>query len=278
MERFFNYLLCQDWMIDELYAIQQFNEVLFNMSLGHKIEKRNSIISFIDGNNIEVPTTNINSSESNSILVMRLSGAMTVNDQPCSDGIQTLSDNLYKAYSNKNISGILLDVNSGGGESTAGHILKQAISDSNKPVVVHGVTVGSAALLSTLPATEIVANGESAKFGSIGSFVSISKKFLEDYSKNFIDVYASSSPDKNKEIRQLFVGDSALLQKSVDKNAEVFQQEVQKYRNLKYDPAKTLSGGMFEAKDAKKRGLVDSIGTRSYAIQRLRSHIKYIKN
>lgn len=206
------------------------------------------------------------------VLRLRLQGVMTVADQMCSDGVQTLVDRLYSAYNDNSVGGILLEVNSGGGEATAGHILHNAIKDKNKPVVVHATTMGSAALLGTLSANEIVAAGDASRIGSIGSYISIDKKMLENYANNVVDIYATQSSEKNAEFRSLMNGDFAGLQKAVDKSAEMFQKEVRKFRKMKSDD-NTLNGGMFYAKDAKNRGLVDSIGGLNYALKRLNSQI-----
>ena len=55
-------------------------------------------------------------------------------------------------------------------------------------------------------------------------------------------------------------------------SASLFRSEVQKYRKLNSAMKKeTLQGGMFYARDAKKRGIVDSIGTMKNAIKRAKA-------
>jgi protease-4 len=278
-DKLLNIILTGEWAIDESYAFSQLSHILFNMSSGHAPVKQDHIIGLMSASGT-MTTGNVETAQSGSILRLRMSGVMTAADQLCSDGIQSLSDTLYKAYANDNIDGILLEVNSGGGESTAGYILKNALADKNKPVVVHAMTLGSAALLGTLPASEIIAAGESAKIGSIGSYLSVNKNFLTWYKENYTDIYATQSTDKNADFRSLIEGDSAPIQKAIDKSAKMFQDNVRKSRTLKGSEEKinsTLAGGMFDAADARSRGLVDGIGSFNYAMKRLKSHISYSK-
>lgn len=275
-----NIIITGEWAIDESYALGQLSQILFNLSSGHQPIRQSHIIGTMSAAG-QMETYNPTTAQSGSILRLRMSGVMTAADQLCSDGIQSLSDTLYTAYNNDNIDGILLEVNSGGGESTAGYILKNALADKNKPVVVHAMTLGSAALLGTLPATEIIAAGESAQIGSIGSYLSVNNKFLSWYKDNYTDIYATQSTDKNADFRSLMEGNSAPIQKMIDKSAKMFQDNVTKSRTLKGSEEKiasTLAGGMFDAADARGRGLVDGIGSYNYAMKRLRSHISYNKN
>lgn len=274
-----NIIISGEWAIDEAYAFGQLSQILFNLSTGHLPVKQSHVIGALSASGA-MTTYNASTAQSGSILRLRMSGVMTADDQLCSDGIQTLSDTLYAAYNNDNIDGILLEVNSGGGESTAGYILKNALADKNKPVVVHAMTLGSAALLGTLPASEIIAAGESAKIGSIGSYLSVNNKFLSWYKDNYTDIYATQSTDKNADFRSLIEGNSAPIQKMIDKSAKMFQDNVAKSRTLKGNEEKissTLAGGMFDAVDARSRGLVDGIGSYNYALKRLKSHISYNK-
>jgi len=278
-DKLLNIILTGEWAIDEGYAFSQLSHILFNMSSGHTPVKQSHIVGLMSASGT-MTTGNVETAQSGSILRLRMSGVMTAADQLCSDGIQSLSDTLYKAYANDNIDGILLEVNSGGGESTAGYILKNALADKNKPVVVHAMILGSAALLGTLNASEIIAAGESAKIGSIGSYLSVNKNFLTWYKENYTDIYASQSTDKNADFRSLIEGDSAPIQKAIDKSAKMFQDNVRKSRTLKGSDEKinsTLAGGMFDATDARSRGLVDGIGSFNYAMKRLKSHISYSK-
>lgn len=205
---------------------------------------------------------------------LRLTGVMRSQDGLSSRGVTSLVNDIQAAYQNDNIEGILLEVNSGGGESLAGTILQGALADAPKPVVVYAHMMASAALRATLPATEIVASGEGAQAGSIGTFITLDRSFAEWYNTWYEDLYADKSENKNREFRDFLKGNRETLQKSINKSNEVFLQEVQAYRPLRRDVEHTLSGAMFNAREAKSRGLVDSIGSLTYATQRLANYAR----
>ncbi len=285
-ETLFN-LLVGEWHIDINYAHQEFNKYV------EKIELLNSGVSFSDlfkAQKDESGKLAIVSSygaatvvssfdditENGSILELSFSGVMRDEDGMCSYGINSLANNLYSAYGNSKVSGILLNINSGGGYSSAGYTLQQAIADKNKPVVVRAPLLASAALNGALPATEIVAASDASEIGSIGTYITLNLKALEEYKAEYKDVYATVSPDKNKAFRNAVSGDFSELEKYVTKNAEMFQSKVSQFLTLKESTKdSTLSGGMFFAQDAKRRGLVHSVGSKQFAVKRILSHIKY---
>jgi len=130
--------------------------------------------------------------------------------------------------------------------------------------------------MGTLNATEIVADGEAAQFGSIGSYISIDTNVAKWLAENIDDLYAEQSTNKNFEIREYLKGNKVPLQNYVNKNAQHFIDAVTpKLKGNDAVKQTTVSGGMFYAQDAKRRGLVDSIGGRNYAINRIIQHSKY---
>lgn len=203
---------------------------------------------------------------------LRLQGVMRSQDGISSRGVSSLLSDIQAAYQNENIEGILLEVNSGGGESLAGTMLQGALADSPKPVVVYAHMMASAALRATLPVAEIVASGEGAQAGSIGTFITLDRSFAEWYKTWYEDLYADKSVNKNREFRDFLEGNRDTLRKSINRSNQVFLDEVQAYRPLRRDVEHTLSGAMFNAREAKSRGLVDSIGSLTYATQRLAAY------
>lgn len=196
---------------------------------------------------------------------------MRVSDGLSSSGIESLVRDFRAAYQNPNISSIILEINSGGGEATAGAMMKNVIQERNKPVISYAWMAGSAAYLAASASDEIIAANEGAQFGSIGVLFSLDKNILKYYSENILDIYASKSPDKNAAFRAAQEGDFSKYIQMADQHAAVFQKEVQSIRPLKGSESKiqsTLNGAMFFADDAKGRGLVDNIGNFNLALNR----------
>ena len=210
----------------------------------------------------------------NSIAHLNLSGVMRSQSGLSTRGVNELVNDLNYAFAHGNISGVLLETKTGGGEATAGLLLKSALENAPKPVVVHAHLLASAGIMGTLPADEIIASGDLAQIGSIGTYVTFWKGFAKWYKKNYQDLYAGKSSNKNRAFRAMLEDNLQVMQNEVDEFNEIFLNDVKAYRDLKGDEADTLSGAMFDAKKARKRGLIHGIGGHQYALKRLNSLIK----
>ena len=209
-----------------------------------------------------------------SIISFSVNDFMQSNDGLCSVGMKTMSDALLSYKNDPNVIGAKVNFDTGGGEGMSGHILHNAFKEFGKPVIAYVYNAGSAGYLAASGATEIVAANENSRVGSIGALVSISKKMLDEYANNIVEIYSDSSSDKNKEFRALLKGDSDPLKEMLNKSVQVFHNVVKSNRMLKVDPEGSLRGGMFFAKDAIKRGLVDHIGNNDFAISRVKKYSK----
>lgn len=206
-----------------------------------------------------------------SIAVLQLQGIMSSVDDISTDGTPALARQLRSAYANRNIEAVILETNSGGGEVTAMQILVTALEERNKPVIGWAHFAASAAY-GTLAATdEIVASNKMAEFGSVGAVITLDKGFIEFYRDNVLSFYGKDAPLKNKEWRELLAGNNVPMQEAADEATENFQKQVSGQRALTGGDAyqrATLSGDMFGAVEARRRGLIDGVGNMNYAIAR----------
>ena len=209
-----------------------------------------------------------------SIALLSLSGVMRAESGLSTSGVNELIGELRNAYANSNVGGVIIETNSGGGESLAGTMLKSAIQERNKPVVGFAHLAASAAYRALSGADEIIASGQGSEFGSIGTMLSMNKKMLDEYREKYADFYGAGAPGKNADFRGALGGDFSLIQKRVDAKTAGFQLEVESSRPLRGSAERikeTLNGQVFEAIESKRRGLVDMIGTMSDAVKRVRS-------
>lgn len=207
-----------------------------------------------------------------SIALLKLSGVMRSQSGLSSPGVDRLATDLRNAFHNENVKGVIIETMSGGGESMAGTLLKSAIQERNKPVVIFGHLVASAAYRAATGADEIIGSSPQAEFGSIGTMISLDKKVMEQYRKRFTDIYGTDVPNKNGEFRAAIMGDYTGLQRRVDQLTREFHAEIKKDRVLQGTPdfiKETLSGAVFNAIDAKRRGLVDAVGNMQFAVRRI---------
>jgi len=212
-----------------------------------------------------------------SIAMISVTGVMRAEGGTSTYGANDIANQLNAAYGNQNIAAIILRTNSGGGEVTAMQILSQTVKDRNKPVIGWAQFAASAAYGTLAPANEIIANGELASVGSIGAVYEVDMEFLNWYKENVLAIYGTKSQNKNQEIRALLNGDSTPIQKMVDRYTDNFHSIVTSNRPLSGNVEHTLSGAMFSAKEAKRNGLVDSIGGLNYAIKRAQAWAKISK-
>jgi len=212
-----------------------------------------------------------------SIALLRLSGVMTAEDQMSTRGIQSIVGDLRAAYANKNVSAIVMEINSGGGEGIAKDMLVSGLSERNKPVISFGHFVASAAYGAAAATDEIIAASAESSFGSIGAVVTIDKQVLEHFKENYMSFYGDNAPLKNKEFRAAIDGNFDPIKAVANKYTDAFQSEVAGMRPLTGDKSfqrETLSGDMFNAKDARRRGLIDGIGNMSLVMSRVDVWIK----
>ena len=207
-----------------------------------------------------------------SIAMLNLSGVMRTQSGLSSQGADSFVNDLREAYANPNVSGVIINTFSGGGESSAGNMIKNAIQERNKPVVGLATMAASAAYRALSGADEIIAAGEQSEFGSIGTMISIDNKMLEKLRGRITDIYGEDAPNKNGEYRAAMEGDLSKLQERVTKLTKSFHDEIKRDRPLRGgdDMIKdTLSGSMFDANEAQKRGLIDAVGNLPFAIKRV---------
>lgn len=177
--------MSQEWAIDFDYGLQQLNNFVFESSHTDRIDfaarreaKFPTIIS-ADGTLIS-RDKDFKNAVAGSILHLKLSGTMRSEDGLCSRGINSLINDMYDGFSAKNIDGIFMEVDTGGGESSAGHKLHNAMLDKNKPILTYGHRIASAGIMGTLASDEIVAlfQSEVAKFRNLSGSDEYKEKTL----------------------------------------------------------------------------------------------------
>lgn len=205
-----------------------------------------------------------------SVAVIALRGDMLKEGTMCSYGTEEIAAVIREAADAKNIVGIRLDIDSGGGAVDAIAPMLDAIGYSqqqkDKPVVAACDLCASAAYYVACHCDRIVAvNDISAEFGSIGVMMRFPDyaKYYEQKGIKIHTIYSSLSEWKNAPFEAARRGDYASIKaEQLDPLARQFQEAVKRQRqqlNLEIDGI--LSGRMFYAADALKYGLIDRVGT-----------------
>lgn len=186
---------------------------------------------------------------------------------------QVLATDIRAALDNPYVSGIVLDINSPGGEATGINELANLIHSARgrKPVVAYaGGMMASAAYWLGSAASEVVADA-TAIVGSIGVVMSYLDTTERDKKSDVrrVEIVSSSSPDKR--LDPASDEGRAKVQSMVDALAEVFINSVAKFRGTTAEKVKSDfgRGGVLVGAQAKAAGMVNRIASLEAVIAEL---------
>lgn len=211
-----------------------------------------------------------NAKSRETIAVIDVTGVITSGDSTSDNaGCDTIVRLLEYAANRKDISGIILHVDSPGGEVTASDIIYDAIvrlkDDHHKPVVVMmGTLAASGGYYISSHADWIVAN-PTTWTGSIGVIIS-GINFEEGMNKLGIrnQVFTSGAfKDMLSPMRTMSTPEKTYVQEMVDATYNRFVNIVSTGRKIeqsKLEAEHAIDGRILTGADAKKIGLVDQLG------------------
>jgi len=271
MNRLLNEILSSVWLIDTersaSYAVLIHQLIQGNSQcegdLSIQRAKSRSFVIASDNSGDQTGLTSDSISQG-SIAVIPIRSEIMKYDQECGPrGTMSIIKDIESADANPNICGIVLIMDSPGGQVSGTDLLANAIADSTKPVVtyVEGMCA-SAALWIAAASDRIIASSTLDRIGSIGVMLAFAdlKPYYEKMGVKFHEFTATLSKDKNKDFNDVLDGKYDDYRKSVlDTINNEFIAHVRKYRPNCSDDA--LTGNMFFARDAIDAGLIDEIGT-----------------
>jgi protease-4 len=201
----------------------------------------------------------------NSIAIINITGAISKYDQDCGPaGMQSKASYLERCFNTANIKGVVLNIDSGGGSSTAMFHMNEAIARRTKPVIGFVSDSAYSAAMGIISACDLViANNELAGVGSIGTYCTVIdySKQLEALGVKLIDVYASESKDKNAIYHEALKGNTKPLQEQIDVFNDKFLSIIETNRKGKLTSGREVwgTGKEYFAPEAVKLGLIDAI-------------------
>jgi len=243
---------------------------------GDTLSKRQPILRMVAAGHAQ--DNQFSKAPEGSVAVVQLRGDMMKEGTMCSYGTEEIAAVVREAADAKNIIGIRLDIDSGGGAVDAIAPMLDAIAFSQskgKPVVAACDLCASAAYYVASHCDSIVAvNDISAEFGSIGVMMQFPDyaKYYEQKGIKIHTIYSDLSDYKNAPFEAARKGDyKAIKQEMLDPLARQFQEAVKSHRkNLKQDIDGIVAGRMFYARQALEYGLIDQIGTTESATELVR--------
>lgn len=214
------------------------------------------------------------------IAIVPLRGTMIKYGTMCAYGSDEIAEAIDEAANDSQVSGIVLDIDSGGGAVDAIAPLIGAIQraqSKGKPVVASCDLCASAAYYVACHCDEVMAdNTISSEFGSIGVMMSFPDyaKYYEREGIKIHTIYSNLSNYKNQPFELAKEGKYDLIKsEQLDPLARKFQEAVRRCRGEKLDEKVEgiLSGRVFFAEEALQNGLIDSIGSLEKAVGRCRA-------
>lgn len=217
--------------------------------------------------------SNFANAPSGSVAVFRVIGPITKYDGWCNYGTETMMRRMREADRQANITGHLLEIDSGGGEGTNIETVARFIrNEITKPVVAwYNGTMASAAYYMGVAADEIYASEETDVVGSVGVYVSFMdlRKHYEEKGIVVHEIYAEQSELKNYDFEKAREGEYEIIQKNfLNPYAQRFIDTVREMRpDLQEEDA--YKGQVYMAEDAERIGMIDGRLSFEEAVQRV---------
>lgn len=174
------------------------------------------------------PGTNLNYFPNNSMAMVTMAGPLLKRGDRCSYGMMDYAELITALGSTSTIKGIILNIDSPGGQVDGTQMLSGTIKQvaKNKPVfaVIDDGLAASAAMWIASAANEIYVTQNTDRVGSIGVYVTIgdwNAHYQEYYKLKFKDVYAPQSTDKNRDYREAIKGNDELIRRAFSNRGSV---------------------------------------------------------
>lgn len=187
-------------------------------------------------------------------------------------GTQTYMRILSQLERDPEISGIVLNIDSGGGMVSGTAEFADFISKLQKPTVSYTNDYQCSAAQWIASACQYkMAGPHASAIGSIGTLMSYLDLvgMYEKWGAKFYEIYAPQSTDKNSEFRSLVNGDEKPYSKRLEQITETFISHIKaNYGDGLTDDGHVFKGKTYTAQEALEIGLVQEIGTLNDALSK----------
>lgn len=208
------------------------------------------------------------------ISVIDVQGPILRNGDLCSYGSKEHRDLIMRAADDERVIGILVEMNSPGGNSQAKYDYEMAINyarSKGKPVIGHidGMACSAGYALMAL-CDEIYYTNPHDVVGCIGTMCAMYTQKDGDVNtvtqERYVEIYADGSPYKNKDYRDAADGKYDAIKKDLNKSCVDFQTMVKSHRpNVTEEQ---LKGYTYEAGEV-EGSLVDAQGSFDFCVSRI---------
>jgi protease-4 len=223
------------------------------------------------------PYTSVDRLPFSTIVVIDIIGPVLKYGGWFSWGTMEMNDLIIRMANTEKVTGIILNIDSPGGQAAGTAEFAQTIREVSKikPVVavIQDGYAASAAMWIASAAQEIYVTQPTDQVGSIGAYNTIYDiyGYLAKQGLTVKDIYAPQSVDKNQDYIKALEGDETLIKEDLRFLVEHFISSVKTYRGQRIATVgdEPFTGKMYNAADAKKLGLIDGIKPVAGVVKRI---------
>jgi signal peptide peptidase SppA len=214
-----------------------------------------------------------------SIAMLTIAGPVTKYGDMCSYGSVDHVATINRLANSPNIKGIILNIDSPGGEAAGTAMLADAIqaAGGKKPIVsmIDDGIAASAAMWIASASHEIYTTQKTDMVGSIGVYTTVADwyAYFAKEGLNVRDVYAPQSTDKNADYKEALKGNDEPIKAELQVLAQEFIDTVAKNRAGKIQGSDWATGKMYYSKEAQRIGLIDGQKSLDQVVRRMNTLI-----
>jgi len=271
-------LLNSPWYIDQSYA-EAHLPLLFHLLEGKPISENSNTttehnlhVAFnSSGINILYDDIEENTQEKYAVIVPIKSPIYKYNQECGPRGTKTIMNVLDRLRNDDTVAGVVLDIDSGGGQVYGTPEFHDYLVDYPKPLVTYtdGI-MASAAYYIGASADHIIANKRSDAIGSIGAYAQFLdlQGYYEQKGAKLHTIYSSKSEEKNKSYRELLKGNYDIyIKENLDPIVNDFINDIKNVRPGINE--KVFKGATYNPSTSLELGLIDEIGTLQTAVDKV---------
>lgn len=267
-------ILNRPWYIEQSYG-ESHLPLVFNMLSGNSIAtkvKEEVILSLQTKAGLYTSEGEEESDKNSRVAVISIKNPITKYSQWCGPaGTKSMMNQMDRLKTDDAVAGVVLDIDSGGGQVYGTPEFYDYLKDFPKPVVSYtdGLMCSAAYYIGSA-ASHIVANKRAEAIGSIGAYAQFLDVagYYEKLGAKVHTIYATKSTEKNKAYREALDGKyESYIKTELDPIVETFHADMKASRsNLSEE---VFKGATWSGPDALEKGLVDELGTIKTAIDKV---------
>lgn len=264
-------ILNKPWYIEQSYGTSHL-PLIFNILEGRQFATEKPTENKLVELTAVKGLTSSASSQAQNVAILNIKNPIVKHNQFCGpQGTKSMMRELNSLKNDDSVIGVVLDIDSGGGQVSGTPEFYDFIKDYEKPIVAYtdGLMCSAAYYIGSAT-SHIVANKRADAIGSIGAYSQILdlEGYYEKQGAKIHTMYASKSTQKNKAYREALEGNhKEYIKEELDPIVETFIADMKSARNgISED---VFKGAVYNAADSLEKGLIDEIGTLQTAIDKV---------